>query len=107
MFLVNPLQAFQALITVYISGHLKDYTGKRRSIEVSGEVSDVSKLVEKLELVFPGIKDRILDDQENAREFVNVFVNGVNIRDLEGESTNLKDGDTVHILPSVAGGLYA
>jgi sulfur-carrier protein len=95
------------LITVYISGHLKDYTGRRRSIEISGEGLNICMLVEKLDLVFPGIKDRVFDDQDNAREFVNIFVNGVNIRDIEKESTNLKDGDTVHILPSVAGGQYA
>jgi sulfur-carrier protein len=95
------------LILVHISGHLKDYTGKKRDVEISDSVLDVFSLIEELDQEFPGIKDRILDDQNNTREFVNIFVNGTNIRDGVGESTNLKAGDTVHILPSVAGGRCA
>ncbi len=95
------------MILVRISGHLKEYTGKKRDLEIVEEVPDVASLVEKLNEMFPGIKDRIFDDQNNTRQFVNIFVNGTNIRDGEGEPTNLKDGDTVHILPSVAGGCCA
>lgn len=91
---------------MHVSGHLKDYTGKKRDFQISEEVRDVTSLVDKLNLMFPGIKDRIFDDQDNTREFVNIFVNGINIRDNKKESTNLKDGDTIHILPSVAGGQF-
>ena len=92
------------LILVHISGHLKDYTGKKRDFEISDKVEDVTSLVEKLNQMYPGIKDRIFDDQDRTRQFVNIFVNGTSIRDADQESTKLKDGDTVHILPSVAGG---
>ena len=92
------------MILVHISGHLKDYTGKKRDFEISGDVEDVASLVEKLNLMFPGIKDRIFDDQDRTRQFVNIFVNGSSIRDVGQEDTILKDGDEVHILPSVAGG---
>jgi sulfur-carrier protein len=92
------------LITIHISGHLKDYTGKKRTFEIPEEVQDVASLVGKLNQMFPGIKDRIFDDQDVTREFVNIFVNGTNIRETEKEYTRLEDGDTVHILPSVAGG---
>ena len=94
------------MITVYISGHLKDYTGRKKSFEISEEIIDVRSLIEKLNQMFPGIKDRIFDDQDVTREFVNIFVNGANIRDIRRESTSLKSGDTVHVLPSVAGGSY-
>lgn len=94
------------MITVYISGHLKDYTGRKKSFEISEEIIDVRSLIEKLNQMFPGIKDRIFDDQDVTREFVNIFVNGANIRDIRKESTSLKSGDTVHVLPSVAGGSY-
>ena len=92
------------LIQVHITGHLKDYTGKKRDFEISECVEDVAALVEKLDQMFPGIKDRIFDDQDRTRQFVNIFVNGSSIRDAGQEGTKLKDGDTVHILPSVAGG---
>jgi sulfur-carrier protein len=93
------------LILVHISGHLKDYTGKKREVEIQDEVKDISALVARLDQMFPGIKDRIFNDQDKTREFVNIFVNGINIRDGEEESTPLRAGNTVHILPSVAGGL--
>jgi len=92
------------LIIVHISGHLKDYTGKKRDFEISDKVEDVTSLVERLNQMYPGIKDRIFDDQDRTRQFVNIFVNGTSIRDDGQEGTKLKDGDTVHILPSVAGG---
>ena len=92
------------MILVHISGHLKDYTGRKREVEISGNVEDITSLIEKLNQLFPGIKDRIFDDQDRTREFVNIFVNGTNIRDAGQEGTRLKDGDVLHILPSVAGG---
>jgi molybdopterin synthase sulfur carrier subunit len=92
------------MILVHISGHLKDYTGKKRDFEISDNVEDVTALVGKLNQMFPGIKDRIFDDQDRTRQFVNIFVNGSNIRDSGQEGTRLKDGDTVHFLPSVSGG---
>jgi sulfur-carrier protein len=91
------------LITVHITGHLKDYTGKKRDVHVSA-AKDVAAMLEILEGMFPGIKNRILDDQDRTRPYVNIFVNGINIKDEAFESTTLKEGDTVHILPSVAGG---
>jgi len=102
--IVRTLGKTAAMILVHISGHLKDYTGKKREVEIPADVTNVTSLVEKLNQMFPGIKDRIFNDQDKTREFVNIFVNGSNIRDGDEESTNLKDGYTVHILPSVAGG---
>ncbi len=91
------------MIKVHISGHLKDYTGNKRDFDIT-ECKNLFELIEKLNKMFPGIKDRILDDQDKTRLYVNIFVNGENARDIENENTRLKDGDTVHILPSVAGG---
>jgi len=89
---------------VHITGHLKDYTGKKRDLEINEGIANISALVERLNGMFPGIKDRIFDDQDRTRQFVNIFVNGVNIRDSALEDTKLKDGDVIHVLPSVAGG---
>jgi sulfur-carrier protein len=93
------------MISVNVSGHLKDYTGKKRQLEVPGSsINTVAELVEYLNKLFPGIKDRVFDDQEITRQYVNIFVNGEDIRFSQNESTKLKEGDKVHILPSVAGG---
>ena len=91
---------------VYITGHLKDYTGKKRELEIP-KTKNVSSLIGVLDEMFPGIRDRIFDDQDRTRPFVNIFVNGANIRDGAKENTILKEGDIIHILPSVAGGLNA
>ena len=67
-------------------------------------VDDLQAMVKKLERSFPGVGRRIIDDQGKIRVYVNVFVNSENSRELERERTKLKDGDVVHVLPSVAGG---
>ncbi|MGI0079581.1 MAG: MoaD family protein [Nitrososphaerales archaeon] len=92
------------MIRVHVSGHLKDYTGKKRDFDLPPESKNLAELIEQLNTMFPGIKDRIFDDQERTRPYVNIFVNGENARDLKEEVTTLKDGDIVHVLPSVAGG---
>ena len=92
---------------MHITGHLKDYTGRKRECTINEKVENVSALVVKLDTIFPGIKDRIFDDQDRTRQFVNIFVNGQNIRDMALEDTKLKEGDVVYVLPSVAGGSYA
>jgi len=69
-----------------------------------GRAGDVLGMVKEMERAFPGIEQRILNDQEQIRPYVNVFVNSINARDAKGEKTLLKDGDVVHVLPSVAGG---
>ena len=67
-------------------------------------VDDLEAVVTKLERYFPGLGRKIVDDQGKIRTYVNVFVNSENSRELENERTKLRDGDVVHVLPSVAGG---
>jgi molybdopterin synthase sulfur carrier subunit len=57
-----------------------------------------------LDAAHPGIKARLCDDAGKLRKFVNVFVGEEDIRFLDGPATALKDGDTVDIVPAIAGG---
>ncbi len=91
------------MIRVRLSGQLGDYTGGAKEVSVASAPT-VLKLVDALEEKFPGIRGRILDDQEKARPYVNIFVDGENIRETGEELTRLSDGNLVYILPSVAGG---
>jgi sulfur-carrier protein len=91
------------LIHVRLTGQLRDLTQGAREVELDS-ADDLGGVVSKLDRNFPGIGGRILDDQGRIRPHVNVFVNSENSRDLQNERTRLKDGDTIHILPSVAGG---
>jgi molybdopterin converting factor small subunit len=91
------------LIEVHLTGQLSDFTRGIREVELD-RTDDVQAMVRGLDARFPGIGQRILDDQDRIRMYVNIFVNSENSRELEKEKTKLKDGDIVHILPSVAGG---
>lgn len=91
------------MIRVRLTGQLRDLTGGAREVELDAP-GDVGGMVGKLDRAFPGIGGRIMDDQGRIRSYVNVFVNSENSRDLQNERTRVKDGDTIHILPSVAGG---
>jgi molybdopterin converting factor small subunit len=91
------------LIRVRLAGQLKDLAKGAQEVDlVSAE--NLNGMVEELDSAFPGIGRRIVDDQGRIRTYVNVFVNSENSRALENEKTRLKDGDVVHILPSIAGG---
>jgi len=72
--------------------------------EVIAQGNNVRTLVEDLEKNFPGIKERICDETGKIRRFVNVYVNGDDIRFLQNLDTALKEGDNISIVPAIAGG---
>lgn len=71
---------------------------------VSGEGANVRELIEDLERQFPGMRDRLCDEDGSLRRFVNVFVGDEDIRFLQGLETTLEAGAEVSIVPAVAGG---
>ncbi|MBI2496207.1 MAG: MoaD/ThiS family protein [Candidatus Omnitrophica bacterium] len=89
-------------ITVRIPTPLQRMTNGQG--EVSCEGRTVAELLGNLEQRYPGIKERICDNQGKLRRFVNVFVNEEDIRFLQGDQTPVKDGDEVSIIPAIAGG---
>ncbi|MDH3443016.1 MAG: MoaD/ThiS family protein [Deltaproteobacteria bacterium] len=72
--------------------------------EVDAQGNTIRALMEDLEKNYPGIKERICDDSGKVRRFVNVYVNGDDIRFLQNIETGLKDGDNISIIPAIAGG---
>ncbi|MBE8540652.1 ubiquitin-like small modifier protein 1 [Geoglobus acetivorans] len=76
-------------------------TGKRR-IEVDG-VTTVSQLLEKLFEDYPQLKERLIKDGDLS-PFINIFVNGEDIRFLNGLDTEIKGGDEVAFIPAISGG---
>ena len=61
-------------------------------------------MIADLESQFPGIKDRLCDENGEIRKFINIYVNEEDIRFLKGPDTEIKDDDTVSIIPAIAGG---
>lgn len=71
--------------------------------EVEGNAKTIMELIEDLDKKFPGLGERISEGGK-IRRFVNVYVNGEDIRFLKGEETEVKNGDEVSIVPAIAGG---
>ncbi|MEU3721858.1 MoaD/ThiS family protein [Streptomyces sp. NPDC031705] len=88
-------------IEVRIPTILRTYTDGEKA--VNGEGATLSELFADLETRHKGIEERIVDGGQ-LRRFVNVYLNDEDVRFLDGISTALKDGDSVTILPAVAGG---
>jgi molybdopterin synthase sulfur carrier subunit len=71
---------------------------------VSGDGGTLMACIDSLEEQYPGLKERLCDEAGELRRFVNVYVNGEDVRFLSGLETVLKAGDEVSIVPAVAGG---
>ncbi len=71
---------------------------------VECDAKDIKGLIEELGKAFPGLKERICDEEGKIRRFLNIYVNDEDIRFLKMDKTALKDGDEVSIIPAIAGG---
>jgi molybdopterin converting factor small subunit len=83
---------------------LADLVGGRRSLVVTPAPSTVGELLDRVEADEPAVVRRIRDETGALRRFVNVYVDGDDVRHRDGLDTPLAAGSTVHVLPSVAGG---
>jgi sulfur-carrier protein len=72
--------------------------------EVQGSGDTVGDIIQDLERQFPGLRDRLVDEGGDLRRFINIYVNEEDIRFLEGARTSLKSGDSLSIVPAIAGG---
>ena len=89
-------------VMVRIPTPLRRMTGGADKVEL--EVADLSQMIEQLESDYPGFKERLLDEEGELRYFVNIYVNGEDIRFDQGLKTSIKSGDEISIVPAVAGG---
>jgi molybdopterin converting factor small subunit len=91
------------MIKILIPTPLRPFTDKLDTVEVSG--TTVGELLQNLTIKHPGLKQHLYAADGKLRSFVNVYVNDDDIRYLQKNETPVKDGDTVSIIPSVAGGV--
>jgi molybdopterin/thiamine biosynthesis adenylyltransferase/rhodanese-related sulfurtransferase/molybdopterin converting factor small subunit len=90
---------------ILIPTPLRPFTDKQESVELSGPT--VGEILRQLTTRFEGLRQHLYNEEGKLRSFVNVYVNDEDIRYLQREQTPIKDGDTVSIVPSVAGGVGA
>ncbi|MCH2525494.1 MAG: MoaD/ThiS family protein [Dehalococcoidia bacterium] len=87
---------------VRIPTPLRRVTNGDDKASVDGD--NLSEIINDLESQYPGIKERLCDENEELRHFVNIYINGEDVRFLNGLQTNVSEGDEISIVPAVAGG---
>ncbi len=89
-------------IRVEILAALRRFTHDKAELEIEGDT--VGRVLRAIGEEYPGLRDQIFDSSGAVRDFMNVFLNEQNIRDLEGLETKTSAGDNVIVVPAVAGG---
>jgi MoaD family protein len=90
------------MATVRIPSPLRRYTNNQSKVQSSG--ANITELIEDLDGQYPGVKSRLCDDTGQIKRYVNIFVNGDEIRTLQGSDTTVSENDEVSIIPAMAGG---
>jgi molybdopterin synthase sulfur carrier subunit len=88
--------------TVRIPTPLRKLTGENEVVTAEG--ASIGEILNNLEKSYPGLAERICDENGNIRRFVNIFLNDEDIRFLNDKETPVKDGDEISIVPAIAGG---
>ena len=89
-------------VTVRIPTTLRPLSGGVSTVQVEG--STLAEVLASLNAAHPGFSDRLLDSDGNLHKFVNVFVADDDVRYMQGLATSVTNGQTVSIIPAVAGG---
>jgi molybdopterin synthase sulfur carrier subunit len=88
--------------TVKIPTPLRKLTNGKTSVDADG--ATIGAIIENLESVYPGMRERLVDESGALRHFVNIYLNGEDIRYLTGLDSPVGDQDELSIVPAVAGG---
>ena len=89
-------------VSVRIPTPLRKVTNGEDKADAEGNT--VSAIIASLDSQFPGIKSRLCDDNGELRSFVNIYINGEDIRFIDGVESGVDAGDEISIVPAVAGG---
>ncbi len=90
------------MATVFVPTALRRFTAGQSKVETTG--STVGELIDQLESSYPGIGEKLLNEDGNVKRFINVFRNDDEIRTLDGLATTVGDSDKISIVPAMAGG---
>lgn len=90
-------------VTIHLSGHLKAYSGGELEIALSGDFSTVRDVLDSLWSRHRALRDRILNEQGEIRQHVNIFVGSDDVKRLDGLRTAVNKSD-IHIFNAVSGG---
>lgn len=89
-------------VVVRIPTPLRRMTNGQDKVEL--QEAALSAMIDRLEADYPGIRERLIDENGELRYFVNIYLNGEDVRFLQGLDTTAVAGDEISIVPAVAGG---
>ena len=89
-------------VSIRIPSPLKKLTGGQDVVKTEGKT--VGEAVQRLVRTYPDLKERLMDEQGMIRRFINIYVNGEDVRFIQGLEMPLKEGDQLSIIPAIAGG---
>lgn len=94
-------------LTFHIPGALREFTDGKRTVEVQASAKTLGDALWALWQVYPGIRDRITNEQGHVREHINIFIGNEDIRYTGGLMSTVADGSEISIIPAVSGGRIA
>ncbi len=89
-------------VQVHVTSVIRNAVGGQRQVTADGE--SVRDVIDNIESEYPGFRAQVMDERGQLHRFVNIYLNDEDIRFLQEKSTSLKAGDTVAIVPAIAGG---
>lgn len=90
------------MATIQIPTPLRKFTNNQAKFET--DKTTVSEAIQDLITEYPDLKENLLDEEGNIRSFVNVFLDDTNIKSLKHEATEVKENQTINLIPAIAGG---
>lgn len=90
-------------VTVHLSGHLKQFSNGEVEVDLPGDFATVADVLNSLWQQHIALRDRILNEQGEIRQHVNIFVGGDDVKRTKGLATSLRSND-IHIFNAVSGG---
>ncbi len=92
-------------LTFHIPGALREFTDGRNAVRIDGKPGTVGEALSELWTLYPGVRDRIVDEQGQVRQHVNIFIGNENIRYTGGLASGVAENSEIAIVPAVSGGL--
>lgn len=91
-------------ITFHIPAALREFTAGQSMIQLEIPDGTVADSLSALWRTYPGVRDRVVNEQDQVRQHINIFVGNENIRYTGGLATRVPDGSSISIVPAVSGG---
>ena len=95
------------MVTFHLPAALREFTGSSSQVQLQIPGGTVADALSALWALYPGARDRVMNEQDQIRQHINVFVGNENVRYTGGLSTRVADQSEISIVPAVSGGAFA